>query len=216
MWGGRLMRHALTTNLLRRMFSEEWGVGSRWKSANFEVMQFMSTFGRLVLALGALMVFGTPLFSQQEKMPFGLEVELEPSTEGAWNLILDLDIGPRDWVVSSYSTDSMFGKVSLQIQEPHALTLLGPMEEIPPSQWEVEPFSQLDIKVIRYDTRMIQKLTIAEGQTEDIHGRVFFVLEPLCTPFETTFTLRRDAQKGWRAVNTGSRDAFPPGHEVKQ
>ena len=171
---------------------------------------------RFVLALGALMVLGGDVHSQEVNVPFGLTVDLEPADEGAWNVVLDLDIGPRDWVVSSYSTDSMFGKVALRFQEPHALTLLGPMEEIPPSQWEVEPFSQLDIKVIRHDTRMIQTLAIAPGHTEDIHGRVFFVLEPLCTPFETTFTLQLDAQKGWRAVNTGSRDAFPPGHEVKQ
>ena len=36
-------------------------------------------------------------------------------------------------------------------------------------------FSQLDIKVIRHDTRMIQTLAIAPGHTEDIHGRVFCV-----------------------------------------
>ena len=63
------------------------------------------------------------------------------------------------------------------------------MEEIPPSQWEVEPFSQLDIKVIRRDTRMIQRLAMDPNHVDDIHGKVFFVLEPLCTPFETTFTL---------------------------
>lgn len=179
-------------------------------------MPLVTTILRFVLVLGVLMSVGGRAHSQEVNVPFGLTVDLEPADEGAWNVVLDLDIGPRDWVVSSYSTDSMFGKVALRFEEPHALTLLGPMEEIPPSQWEVEPFSQLDIKVIRHDTRMIQKLAIAPGHTDDIHGRVFFVLEPLCTPFETTFTLQRDAQKGWTAVNTGSRDAFPPGHEIKQ
>ena len=88
---------------------------------------------RFVPALGALMSLGGDVHSQEVDVPFGLTVDLEPADEGAWNVVLDLDLGPRDWVVSSYSTDSMFGKVALRFQEPHALTLLGPMEEIPPS-----------------------------------------------------------------------------------
>ena len=198
------------------MFSEIGEEDSRRKGLIFAAMSLVTTIVRFVLVLGLLISLGGDVHSQEVNVPFGLTVDLEPAAGGTWNLVLDLDIGRRDWVVSSYSTDSMFGKVALRFQEPHALTLLGPMEEIPPSQWEVEPFSQLDIKVIRHDTRMVQKLAIAPGHTEDIHGRVFFVLEPLCTPFETTFTLQSDAQKGWTAVNTGSRDAFPPGHEIKQ
>lgn len=50
---------------------------------------------------------------------------------------------------------------------------------------------------------------------DDIHGKVFFVLEPLCTPFETTFTLTHTSGGGWKVVHTWSRDAFPPGHELR-
>lgn len=50
---------------------------------------------------------------------------------------------------------------------------------------------------------------------DDIHGKVFFVLEPLCTPFETTFTLTHTSGGGWKVMQTGSRDAFPPGHELR-
>lgn len=170
---------------------------------------------RFVLAFVFLMTLGSRASSQTETMPFQLDVALEPAAEGEWNLILDLDLDRGDWVVSSYSTDSMFGKVALRFQEPKALTLLGAIEEIPPSQWEVEPFSQLDIKVIRRDTRMIQRVAMNPNHVDDIHGRVFFVLEPLCTPFETTFTLTHTSAGGWQAVHTGSRDAFPPGHELR-
>ena len=80
---------------------------------------------------------------------------------------MEFDFGPRhcpgDWVVSLCSTDSMFGKVALCIQGPQALTLLGATEEVPPSQWEVEPFSHLDIKVVRGDTRMTQRLATNSG-----------------------------------------------------
>ena len=130
---------------------------------------------------------------------------------------VEFDFGPRhcpgDWVVSSCSTDSMFGKVALCIQEPQALTLIGAMEEIPPSQWEVEPFSHLDIKVIRREMRMTQRLPMDPNHVDDIHGKVFLVLGPFCTPFETTVTLTHNPGKGWQVVHTGSFDASPPGHE---
>ena len=76
----------------------------------------------------------------------------------------------------------MFGKVALCIQEPQALTLLGATEEVPPWQWEVEPFSHLDIKVVRCDTRMTQRLAMDLSHVDDIYGTVFLVLEPLCSP----------------------------------
>ena len=175
----------------------------------------MSNSVCFVLGFVFLMTLGSRASSQEEAMPFQLDVALEPALEGEWNLILDLDMDPGDWVVSSCSTDSMFGKVALRFLEPEALTLLGAMEEIPPSQWEVEPFSQLDIKVMRRDTRMIQRVAMDPNHVDDIHGKVFFVLEPLCTPFETTFTLTHTSTRGWKVVHTGSRDAFPPGHKLR-
>ena len=185
------------------------------KGAIFATMPFTSNSVRFVLGFVFLMTLGNRASSQEEAMPFQLDVALEPALEGEWNLILDLDMDPGDWVVSSCSTDSMFGKVALRFLEPEALTLLGAMEEIPPSQWEVEPFSQLDIKVMRRDTRMIQRVAMDPNHVDDIHGKVFFVLEPLCTPFETTFTLTHTSTRGWKVVHTGSRDAFPPGHKLR-
>lgn len=181
----------------------------------FGIMPFMFKSSRLALVLALLMTVGCSASSQEEAMPFQLNVALEPTSNGEWNLMLDLDMDPGDWVVSSYSTDSMFGKVALRFREPHALTLLGSIEEIPPSQWEVEPFSERDIKVIRRDTRMIQRLTMNPRHSKDIHGTVFFVLEPLCTPFETTFTMTPMSSGGWHVLHTGSRDAFPPGYELR-
>lgn len=185
------------------------------KGVIFGAMPFVFNSARFVLVFGLFMTLGGRASSQEETMPFQLDIALEPISNGEWHLMLDLDMDPGDWVVSSYSTDSMFGKVALRFQEPHALTLLGSIEETPPSQWEVESFSGLDIKVIRRDTRMTQRLAMTSGQSEDIHGRVFFVLEPLCTPFETTFTLTHTPEKGWQVVHTGSRDAFPPGYELR-
>ena len=55
------------------------------------------------------------------------------------DLVFDLDLGPGDWVVSSHSTDSMFGKFSLRFQEPQAIELIGSMEEFPPprGRWNI-------------------------------------------------------------------------------
>ena len=110
--------------------------------------------------------------------------------------MFDLDLGPGDWVVSSHSTDSMFGKFSLRFQEPQAIQLIGSMEEFPPSAWEVEHFSQLDIKVIRQDTRLVQRVAIDQAHQGNLNGEVFFVLEPLCMPFRTSVLLRKSTEEG--------------------
>lgn len=110
--------------------------------------------------------------------------------------MFDLDLGPGDWVVSSHSTDSMFGKFSLRFQEPQAIQLIGSMEEFPPSAWEVEHFSQLDIKVIRQDTRLVQRVSIDQAHEGELNVEVFFVLEPLCMPFRTSVLLGKSKEEG--------------------
>ena len=100
------MRHASTTNLLNGMFSEIGGEGSSERTY-FYVHATSDDNHALCARLGVLMSSGGA-HSQEVNVPFGLTVDLEPADEGAWNVVLDLDIGPRDWVVSSYSTDSMF------------------------------------------------------------------------------------------------------------
>ena len=60
----------------------------------------------------------------------------------------------------------------------------------------MEPFSQLDIKVIRQDTRLVQRISIDQAHQGELNGEVFFVLEPLCMPFRTSVLLRKSTEDG--------------------
>ena len=133
---------------------------------------------------------------EDSQVSFGLKCEVVKVEREEHDLVFDLDLGPGDWVVSSHSTDSVFGKFSLRFQEPQAIQLIGSMEEFPPSAWEVEHFSQLDIKVIRQDTRLVQRVSIDQAHQGDLNGEVFFVLEPLCMPFRTSVLLRKSTEDG--------------------
>ena len=133
---------------------------------------------------------------EDSHVPFGLTCDVVQVEGEEHDLVFDLDLGPGDWVVSSHSTDSMFGKFSLRFQEPQAIQLMGSMEEFPPSAWEVEHFSQLDIKVIRQDTRLVQRVSIDQAHQGELNGVVFFVLEPLCMPFRTSVLLRKSTEDG--------------------
>ena len=133
---------------------------------------------------------------EDSHVPFGLTCDVVQVEGEEHDLVFDLDLGPGDWVVSSHSTDSMFGKFSLRFQEPQAIQLMGSMEEFPPSAWEVEHFSQLDIKVIRQDTRLVQRVSIDQAHQGELQGEVFFVLEPLCMPFRTSVLLRKSTEDG--------------------
>ena len=196
------MRHALSTRDLRALFvTREWA-GGKLGIRKFANVKLMPHKQLLVVAFVHVAHLGASAQTEQEsQVPFGLECDVVHVEGEEHDLVFDLDLGPGDWVVSSHSTDSMFGKFSLRFQEPTAIKLIGSMEEVPPSAWELEHFSQLDIKVIRTDTRLVQRVAIDPGRQGDLHGEVFFVLEPLCMPFKTSVLLRKSTEDGlWRVA----------------
>lgn len=196
------MRHALSTRDLRALFvTREWA-GGKPGIPKFANVKLVTHIWLLVVAFVHVAHLGASAQTNEEsQVPFGLECDVVHVEGEEHDLVFDLDLGPGDWVVSSHSTDSMFGKFSLRFQEPTAIKLIGSMEEVPPSAWELEHFSQLDIKVIRTDTRLVQRVAIDSGRQGDLHGEVFFVLEPLCMPFRTSVLLRKSTEDGlWRVA----------------
>lgn len=196
------MRHELSTRDLHALFVRcEWA-GRKMGIRKFANVKLMTHKWFLVVAFVHFVHLGTSAQTDQEsQVPFGLDCDVVHVEGEEHDLVFDLDLGPGDWVVSSHSTDSMYGKFSLRFQEPTAIELIGSMEEVPPSVWEVEHFSQLDIKAIRKDTRLRQRVAIDPSRQGDLHGEVFFVLEPLCMPFKTSVLLRKSTEDGlWRVV----------------
>ena len=133
-------------------------------------------------------------------------------------LVLDLDLfQAEDWVVSTHSTDSMFGKVDVRfwIAVAHAG---GELTERPESTWEVEHFSQLDIRVLRQDTEM--RLPVRATSSRDFEARASVLRAgTACMPFEVDFTVgrragcgplnpRADAKRGSREAIDGGRCTF--------
>ncbi len=76
-----------------------------------------------VVIISALLApFDAPAQTDEDShVPFGLTCDLVQVEGEEYDLVFDLDLGPGDWVVSSHSTDSMFGKLSLRFQEPQAI-----------------------------------------------------------------------------------------------
>ena len=187
----------LSTRDLRALF-----VGYEWASGEsairtFTEMKLVPHILHVVVISVLLAPFDASAQTDEDShVPFGLTCDVVQVEGEEHDLVFDLDLGPGDWVVSSHSTDSMFGKFSLRFQEPQAIQLMGSMEEFPPSAWEVEHFSQLDIKVIRQDTRLVQRVSIDQAHQGELNGVVFFVLEPLCMPFRTSVLLRKSTEDG--------------------
>lgn len=187
----------LSTRDLRALF-----VGCEWASGEsaictFTEMKLVPHILHVVVISVLLAPFDASAQTDEDShVPFGLTCDVVQVEGKEHDLVFDLDLGPGDWVVSSHSTDSMFGKFSLRFQEPQAIQLIGSIEEFPPSAWEVEHFSQLDIKVIRQDTRLVQRVSIDQAHQGELQGEVFFVLEPLCMPFRTSFLLQKSTEDG--------------------
>ena len=169
-------------------------------------MRRMVVFG-VFLCVGLL----SNCWVHAQDLPFGLTFEVEGATGGAdATLVLDLDLfQAEDWVVSTHSTDSMFGKVDVRFLDFPLLMPAGVLTERPESTWEVEHFSQLDIRVLRQDTEMRLPVRSTSDRDFEARGQVFFVLEPLCMPFEVDFMVGRRAG-AWVVERTGGRQAWFP------
>ena len=187
----------LSTRDLRALF-----VGCEWASGEsairtFTEMKLVPPILHVVIVSMLLAPFDSSAQTNEDShVPFGLTCDVVQVEGEEHDLVFDLDLGPGDWVVSTHFTDSMFGKFSLRFQEPQAIQLIGSIEEFPPSAYEVEHFSQLDIKVIRQDTRLVQRVAINKAHQGELNGVVFFVLEPLCMPFRTSVLLRKSTEDG--------------------
>jgi hypothetical protein len=163
----------------------------------------------LVIFLCAGLLLGGLVHAQD--LPFGLTFEVEGEKEGVEaTLVMDLDLFQKeDWVVSTHSTDSMFGKVDVRFLDLPLLMPAGELTERPESTWEVEHFSQLAIRVLRQDTEMRLPVRATSDRDFEAMGQVFFVLEPLCMPFEVDFTVGR-REGVWTVERTGGRQAWFP------
>ena len=172
-------------------------------------MRRMVVFG-VILCVGLL----SNRLAHAQDLPFGLAFEVEGATGGEdATLVINLDLfQAEDWVVSTHSTDSMFGKVDVRFLDLPLLMPAGELMERPESTWEVEHFSQLDIRVLRQDTEMRLPVRATSGLDFEAKGQVFFVLEPLCMPFEVDFTVGRRAGV-WTVESTGGRQAWFPGSD---
>lgn len=166
----------------------------------------------LVICLCAGLLLGGSVHAQD--LPFGLTFEVEGTTGGGdATLVLELDLfQAEDWVVSTHSTDSMFGKVDVRFLDLPLLMPAGELTERPESTWEVEHFSQLVIRVLRQDTEMRLPVRATSDRDFEAMGQVFFVLEPLCVPFEVDFTVDRRAGV-WAVECTGGRQTWFPGSD---
>ena len=74
---------------------------------------------------------------QAQDLPFGLTFKVEGEKEGVEaTLVMDLDLFQKeDWVVSTHSTDSMFGKVDVRFLDLPLLMPAGVLTERPEPTW---------------------------------------------------------------------------------
>ena len=181
----------------------------KWGIRTFMDVKLVPQILHVVVILWLSVPCGTLAQTEDDaRTPFGLNCDVVQVDGEEHDLVFDLDLGPDDWVVSSHSTDSMFGKFSLRFQEPQAIELIGSMEEFPPSAWEVEPFSQLDIKVIREDTRLVQRIAIDEAHRGDVHGEVFFSLGANVHAFQNVSAVA-EVNRRWAMVGRHSWSEQP-------
>lgn len=179
-------------------------------------MQNIAAFSLLLLmALAACQPDKKPARASAERVSaitpqgFHIGLDLAAVAPDQYFLEVELEMDTGNYVVSSSSTDNIYGHFEIGIADSPHLRAEAPLEEIPRSVEEFDPIIQQPVKFIRQNTLFKQLLAVSGQEDFTLNGLIEFVLEPSCVPYEVAFSLtRRDGKLTLTKTKTAISQAY--------
>ena len=118
---------------------------------------------------------------------------LEELTKTESNLIVDLELFGKSWIVSPTEKEYPYGCMKIELDSNENIRTIGNIQETPtseplrPGTWD-ESF-----KVISGKTTLKQKIEVLSKDDFVAKGNIFFVLEPVCNPYEIDFKIIQES-----------------------
>ncbi|MEO1450915.1 MAG: hypothetical protein AAFV07_15405 [Bacteroidota bacterium] len=132
---------------------------------------------------------------QLEDQGFDLGLEIVETNGKQASLNVSLKMDEDSYVISSYSTDDIYGHFEISLTESPHLFGGNPMAEIPASVEEFDPVIKQSVRFIRQETTFQQPLEVLSEDDFVAEGKIEFVLEPRCVPYDVTFTISQQDGK---------------------
>jgi len=114
---------------------------------------------------------------------------IEKDSEGTSYLITDITLNNNSYVISPFSTDTIYGHLNLSIQESESISYRGSLSESPFATEEFDPIIETKVKFVRVNTRYKQELQIKSKEDFQVKGHLWFLLEPQCIPYKVEYLI---------------------------
>jgi len=123
--------------------------------------------------------------------PFDLDLSLEQASNSFFTLTATLGLDSGDYVVSPYTSQDLLGVYDMSLLDSTDVQFVGGLTEFPtPSALR---FHYEDQPVLSYTgkTRISRSVEILSNADFESYGKIFFVHEPSCYPYEVSFVISR-------------------------
>jgi len=120
---------------------------------------------------------------------FDIDFQIEKLENNQYNLVVTIELNSGSYIISPYSEDSTYGQFNISIADSGALILGDTLLETPNSIEEYDSVLERTVKIVRQTTTYKQKISVDEQDDFEIPGLIWFVLEPICIPYEVGFVI---------------------------
>lgn len=104
-------------------------------------------------------------------------------------MIITIDLYPGSYLISPYSKDTTCAHFTISIAASGKLLIDDTLLEVPSSVEEFDSILNIPIRLIRENTKYTQKISLVEQDNFKVSGLIWFVLEPICIPYEIGFII---------------------------
>lgn len=130
-----------------------------------------------------------PLSAEKDAVAYEISYEIREGRKNELTLKINLKLQKGSYVISPHSRDTIYGHITLSLDDNSFLEKKGDMKESPMSTKEFDPIIKGDVHFIREDTKFEQSYLLKNAEDFKVKGNLWFVLEPECAPYDNHFEI---------------------------
>lgn len=126
---------------------------------------------------------------------FDIILQIDQIDKEHFNLEVNFKLDSGSFIISPFSTDGFYGPTNISIEKYNSHIIEGLLLETPTSIEEFDPIIEKQVKFVRKNTTYKQKLKLIEEDDFQVSGTIWFVIEPICIPYEVVFVISHNSGK---------------------
>jgi len=109
--------------------------------------------------------------------------------------LIKMNMFGDSWVISPLEKEYPYGEMTIDFDKNDNFVLLDSINEIPNSIYKSDPLWKKEYKVIKGETDLKQKIRLLSNTDFEVSGHIFFMLEPICKPYDIEFKISNKSGK---------------------